>query len=197
MNPPSRAPRRGVRRRGGPRRRAPAPTRDPVAAPVLVSLLGLGTSTKSAARLGGCVKLTTPFDRHISPFWIVTHVFYNTCVTAVKCPFLPPWRSCVTVVEGGEQGIFCVTQKYGVGRRARHVLRCAYPPRRRCAWRRRSATLAPCPTAPSSRRPPHPATTAGGPLPRRPIATSTTSTRGRACSASAAGTPVTAPLGDA
>jgi len=42
----------------------------------------------------------------IAPFWTVTQVFYNTCVTTVKHPFLPPWRACVTTVEGAEQGVF-------------------------------------------------------------------------------------------
>ena len=29
---------------------------------------------------------------------------------AVKRPFLPPWRPCVTAVEGAEQGVFCMLQ---------------------------------------------------------------------------------------
>jgi len=95
--------------------------------------------------------------------------------------FLPPWRSCVTAVEWRGARYVFVTRK----------------PRARCARRRRSATLAPCPTPHPPCQPPPPATTAGGPSLRRPIATSTTWTRGRACSASVAGTPATAPHGGA
>jgi len=60
-----------------------------------------------------------PLFSRFCPFQAVTQVSYNTCVTVVGHPFLPPWRSCVIPMEDGEQGVFSLNENSAGARCAR------------------------------------------------------------------------------